>query len=94
LFHSGGEYPLLGDGNNDPLEIDLDFNYFYSNDDVGKLFLFIYNQNTPAVGELLQFSLVDKRWNEEFELADDYEFTQQLISDPELVSHQLRPNPP
>lgn len=70
---NGGNFPLLGDGNNDPLEIILDYNYFYSEDDVGKLFLCIRDNSPQSLdGHLHSLSLIDYRWNETFELNSGY----------------------
>jgi hypothetical protein len=74
LIFNGGDFPLLGDSNNNPLEIELDYNYFYSNEDVGKLFFEVYEKtfNPPLDGYLFRYSLIDYRWDETFELISGY----------------------
>ncbi|MCF8227595.1 MAG: T9SS type A sorting domain-containing protein [Bacteroidales bacterium] len=70
---NGGGFPLLGNGNSEPLEVTLDYNYFYGNYNVGKYFLDIY-ETTPHIydGKLRFFSLIDYRWNETFELNSGF----------------------
>jgi hypothetical protein len=75
FLYSGGIYPLLGDDNNDPMSLKLDYNYFFSNDDVGKLFLPIAEKNHIGGydGEVQELSLVDYRWGETFELISEFQ---------------------
>lgn len=63
----GGSYPLLGNQNYNPLEVTLDYSYFFSDEDVGKLFFDIWQGNSDTLGYLSELSLVDYRWNEIFE---------------------------
>ena len=37
-----GSYPLLGINNYDPMEVVLDYNYFFQGEDVGKLYFNIW----------------------------------------------------
>jgi tetratricopeptide (TPR) repeat protein len=75
LYFRGGCFPLLGDGNFDPLFIKLDYNYFFANEDVGKLFLNIQQSFTyqGSSGALMEFSLIDNRWSESFELNSEFQ---------------------
>ncbi|MDY0104115.1 MAG: T9SS type A sorting domain-containing protein [Lentimicrobium sp.] len=59
------ENPILG-----PIELLFDFNHFYKDTDFGKAFLVI-DDSATSISELKSYSLVDFRWNEEFELAYD-----------------------
>jgi len=59
------ENPILG-----PIELLFDFNHFYKDTDYGKAFLVI-DDSATSISELKSFSLLDYRWNEEFELAYD-----------------------
>lgn len=69
---NGGNYPLLGHQNYDPLEVVLDYSQFFSEEDVGKLFFNVWQGlNTDTLGYLSHFSLVDYRWGETFELDSD-----------------------
>lgn len=57
-----------------PIEFGLDYGYWFINNDVGKIFLIVdeYEYTTPYVdGTIDYFSIVDYRWNEEFELPCD-----------------------
>ncbi|MCX6235361.1 MAG: T9SS type A sorting domain-containing protein [Bacteroidetes bacterium] len=73
----GGAYPMQGI-NEDPIEVEFDFSYYYGdkitnqNTALGKIFLNIYEQN-PLNEEatIHSFSMVDYRWNEEFVLTYD-----------------------
>ncbi|MBW6491621.1 MAG: hypothetical protein K0B15_10575 [Lentimicrobium sp.] len=57
------ENPIQG-----PIELLFDYNHFYTDIDYGKAFLVI-DDSATIVSELLYYSLVDYRWDEEFELA-------------------------
>ncbi len=70
--NNGGPYSMKGLFTG-PIELGLDYSCFFENNDVGKVFLIIeegdfYSQFT---GEIESFSLIDYRWNEEFELPCD-----------------------
>ncbi len=57
----------------DPIEIGLDYGHWYLNDDVGKIF-FIVEENDPnsqSTGIIEYFSFIDYRWDEEFEIYCD-----------------------
>jgi hypothetical protein len=69
----GGNYPILGYQNYDPLEVVLDYNQFFSKEDVGKLYLNVKHGNSNSFGYLSQFSIVDYRWGETFELDSEIE---------------------
>lgn len=71
----GGGLPLRGnlfpnpELDFSPIEIELDFSYNHPNVDLGKVFLFTVNSNTSTgEGVIHDFSLVDYRWGEIFEL--------------------------
>ncbi|MCF7859834.1 MAG: T9SS type A sorting domain-containing protein [Candidatus Cloacimonetes bacterium] len=67
--NQGGCWPMQGI-NNEPIETGFDFTYWYLNEDVGKIF-FIVDENengTPSDGTIGSFSIVDHRWGQEFEL--------------------------
>lgn len=57
------ENPIMG-----PIELLFDFNHFHKDIEYGKVFLVIDDLAT-SVSELYDYSLVDYRWDEEFELA-------------------------
>lgn len=64
----GGDVPMQGI-NEDPIEIALDFSYWFKNKDVGKIFLAVSDLYSPSpVGVVEYFSFVDYRWGEEFEI--------------------------
>lgn len=73
----GGEFPMQGQSVdtillNDPMEFLLDFDRFHHGKDYGKLFFIVEedgNQNSNSV--LHNFSLMDYRWGEDFELSYD-----------------------
>ena len=76
LSFKGGSYPLLGDSVFDPMEITLEFSHFYSDEDFGKLFLYIKDRRLVHDSAFLNdLSLVDRRWGETFELFSDYNNT-------------------
>ena len=67
--YQGGPYQMRG-AYTGPIEIGLNFGYWYLNEDVGKIF-FIVDENengTPSDGTIGSFSIVDHRWGEDFEL--------------------------
>jgi hypothetical protein len=71
----GGDLPIQGKDKEEnlilgPIEVLFDFNHFYSEIDYGKAFLVI-RQDSSSSAELHSYSLVDYRWNEEFELPYD-----------------------
>ena len=70
--YQGGSYQMRGayDGS---IEIGLNYGYWYLNEDVGKIFFIIdeNENNTPSDGEIEYFSIIDYRWEEEFELYCD-----------------------
>lgn len=67
------------EGNNDPIEFCLDFGQFFTqeldNEQVGKVFFVVYDDDSSDSfdGEVSNFSLVDYRWNEVFELPYPYQ---------------------
>lgn len=71
--YHGGCYDMQG-VNNDPIETGLDFNNFFGNREVGKIFFKITENDTYNVanGVIHEFSLIDYRWGEEFELPCNY----------------------
>jgi len=73
--HSGGPLSMQGI-NDDPIEFELDFSYYFSNlfnnqhKNFGKVFLKICERSaTVDTATIYEFSLVDYRWDEEFELT-------------------------
>lgn len=70
--NQGGSHPMQGI-NYDPIEVGLDFGHWYSNKDVGKIYLIINEQESgvPTSGLIEYFSIVDYRWGEVFELYCD-----------------------
>ncbi|MCK9401000.1 MAG: T9SS type A sorting domain-containing protein [Bacteroidales bacterium] len=53
-----------------PINVGLDFSHFYIDEDFGKIFFILveYENSEPHVGVILNFSIADYRWGEEFEL--------------------------
>lgn len=83
----GGFYPMQGI-NFDPIDVGLDFSYWYQNQDVGKIF-FIVDElecGTPTDGKIEYFSIVDYRWGEEFELYCDETNVEILQHDETILS--------
>jgi hypothetical protein len=75
--NDGGNLPIQGKDKDEnfifgPIEVLFDYNHFYSETDYGKVFLVI-RQDSSSSAELNSYSLVDYRWNEEFELPHDGE---------------------
>jgi hypothetical protein len=71
-YLDGGPYTILGlDINQNPIvgdyEVLFDFNHFYKNTDYGKAF-FINKNDGTSNAQIKYLSLIDYRWNEEFEL--------------------------
>jgi hypothetical protein len=85
--HQGGGLPMSGI-NNDPIEIGLDYGYWYLNKDFGKVFFIIEEGGlgTPGNGEIHYFSIVDYRWGEEFELFCDQENVPIVIEGETILS--------
>jgi len=54
--------------NTDPIEIGLDYNQFFGNNDVAKLFFVVSNTGSVGNGMIHNLSLIDYRWGEVFEL--------------------------
>jgi len=68
--YQGGANQMRG-AYSGPIEVGLDFGHWYQNEDVGKIF-FIVDENEngiPTNGLIKNFSIIDHRWGEEFELA-------------------------
>lgn len=72
FLYQGGCWPMQGI-NDEPIEVGLDFGHWYINEDVGKLFFIIYENDYLNLddGIIEYFSIVDYRWGEEFELYCD-----------------------
>lgn len=53
-----------------PIDIGLNFGYFYGNDNFGKIFYQINedDENGYSIGKINSFSIIDHRWGEDFEL--------------------------
>ncbi|MCK4676876.1 MAG: T9SS type A sorting domain-containing protein [Bacteroidales bacterium] len=75
--HKGGTLPMQGI-NDDPIEIEFDFSYYFDDKitnektDFGKVFLEICEQSAINLSAIIyEFSMIDYRWNEEFELVYD-----------------------
>jgi hypothetical protein len=83
--NQGGPYQMRG-AYSGPIEIGLNYGYWYLSEDVGKIFLIIdENENsTPTNGTIEYMSIVDYRWNEEFELFCD-ETNVAIINNDETV---------
>lgn len=67
----GGSLPIPMQGiNNEPIELGLDFNYFFKNKNVGKVFLQVQEDDEDNLynGKVHSLSLIDYRWGEVFEL--------------------------
>ncbi|MCD4697008.1 MAG: T9SS type A sorting domain-containing protein [Bacteroidales bacterium] len=70
-----------------PIEFGLNYGYWYLNQDVGKIFLIIDENEytTPSAdGTIEYFSIVDYRWGEEFELYCN-ETNVSIVNDDETV---------
>lgn len=65
----GGENPMRGCYSGS-IEIGLDFGYHFIDEDFGKIYLIIEEDDTDGLidGIIENFSIIDYRWNEEFEL--------------------------
>lgn len=81
----GGWLPMQGI-NNDPIEVGLDYGYWYLNEDVGKIFFIIYEDEDANLtdGTIEYFSIVDYRWEEVFELYSD-ETNVSIVNDDKTV---------
>jgi len=77
LNRDGGPFPLKGDKYPDPaidyasIELMLDYSYFFKDKDFGQISLFTRTLYPTIDDKVIDFSLVDYRWNEEFELNCD-----------------------
>ncbi|HPT14418.1 MAG TPA: T9SS type A sorting domain-containing protein [Bacteroidales bacterium] len=73
----GGELPLRGDYypnpflNYEPIEVILDYSYFFKDKDFGKILLATFTSYQTGNEKVIDFSMVDNRWGEEFELVCD-----------------------
>ncbi|PID26333.1 MAG: hypothetical protein CR982_10855, partial [Candidatus Cloacimonadota bacterium] len=71
--HQGGYLPMQGNGS--IIEVGLDFNHWYENQDVGKIFFMINEVEEDTIpendGVIKYFSVIDYRWGETFELYCD-----------------------
>lgn len=75
-FHEQGGIWCMQGNNSDSIEIGLDFGHWYLKEDVGKIFLRIseFGDTLPNDGTINQFSIIDYRWNEIFELECEEPF--------------------
>ncbi|MDY0104118.1 MAG: hypothetical protein RBS07_14375 [Lentimicrobium sp.] len=83
--YQGGPNQMRG-AYSGPIETGLDFAHWYQNEDVGKIF-FIVDENengVPTNGLIEYFSIVDYRWGEVFELFCD-ETNVAIVSNDETV---------
>jgi len=74
----GGPFPMQGQGNEDPMETEFDFSYYFDQFfgtnplHFGKVFLKLYHTGSSnSITTIHEVSLVDYRWNETFELSYD-----------------------
>ncbi|MCD4697274.1 MAG: T9SS type A sorting domain-containing protein [Bacteroidales bacterium] len=67
FLNDGGSFPMQGIGNDPWLEFFLNYGYYFSQLDFGKIFLEVKSGNSEA-GTLVYWTLVDRRWGEVFEL--------------------------
>ena len=84
--YQGGYWPMQGI-NYDPIEVGLDFGYWYNTKDVGKIFFIIDEIEYPIPpndGIIEYFSIIDYRWGEEFELYCD-ETNVAIVNDDETI---------
>ncbi|MDP2424490.1 MAG: T9SS type A sorting domain-containing protein [Bacteroidales bacterium] len=84
--NQGGYHPMQGI-NFDPIEVGLDFGYWYQNEDVGKIFFIVDENEYPAPpndGNIEYFSIIDYRWGEVFELYCD-ETNVAIVNDDETI---------
>ncbi len=65
---NGGNNPMRGDGNNVPIELALDYSYFNKDNDVGMVLFEVHQSGGNPQGEVLEFSMIDYRWGEEFQV--------------------------
>ena len=63
----GGPYKING-YNNNPLEFAFDFGHYFADEDFGKVFIELFNQNSTFNAEFDYLSMIDYRWGEDFEL--------------------------
>ena len=66
-WSGAGCLPMQGI-NEDPIEFCLDYGQFYNLDSVGKVFFRVHQNFGQHNGIISEFSLIDYRWNEVFEL--------------------------
>lgn len=66
-WSGAGCLPMQGI-NEDPIELCLDYGQFYNLDNVGKVYFTIYQSSGQHNGTVSDFSLIDYRWDEVFEL--------------------------
>ncbi|MBN2173647.1 MAG: T9SS type A sorting domain-containing protein [Bacteroidales bacterium] len=83
--YQGGPYDMRG-AYPGPIEIGLDFGYWYLTEDVGKIFLIVDEdeEGTPTDGTVDYFSIVDYRWGEVFELYCD-ESNAAIVNDDQTI---------
>jgi len=97
-FYNQGGYEFLQGINDEPIEIVLDFGYWYAGVDFGKLFFQVkedVDNGNVYDGYIESMSLIDYRWNTEFELPSE-ESNLQLINgsftnmpiDYDLIPHE------
>ena len=73
---TGGPFPMQGYNNNDPIEIEFDYSHYFdyvfdtTSSSTKELFIEVKERDiaTHYLGVIYDFSLVDYRWNEVFEL--------------------------
>ncbi len=81
IFSSDGGCHDFRGAYDGPLELGLDFSYYYDTCDFGKIFLRTWSNDYTNTyeGYIDTFSIVDYRWNEEFHLGCDTNFPFQIF---------------
>jgi hypothetical protein len=69
FWKRGGDFPMQGI-NDRPIEIGLDYSYYFGKKDFGKVFLMVkeHDLGDTISGRINKWSLIDYRWNETFEI--------------------------
>ncbi len=95
LDNQGGPWPLFTtNGESTPLEVGIDFGYFFGQATFGKIFLQVDVQNSTLEGIIHSYSVTDYRWDEAFTMNYDQTDIQidQNYDAPLAIEYHLLPH--
>ncbi len=89
MREKGGGLPMRGCYTG-PIEVGVDYSYYFDNSDIGKVFLIVREKDEEPAdyygGRIQNFTLIDYRWGEEFILPCEYDSVELLNKTETIIS--------